>query len=95
MKIIELIIETEDHIKTFWSLAGIDVDRYIQIYNRLKQTGTNISFKGNYLQLYSNLDSLLRDSRWGQLEHDPDYERVYKTLLDIFTDVTNILKHPT
>lgn len=93
MKITE-IVETEEHIKTFFGLRNINIDQYIQTYNSLKQKlnadPTNEIIKGDIVKFYSFLDNLLRDPNWQQLENDPDYDKVYNLLLSIHSEIEKI-----
>jgi hypothetical protein len=95
MKIKE-IIESEGSIKTYWLLQSIDIDRYYQIYLSLsKVTATTdeqkMLIKSNYVQLYSLIDALLRNLNWQYLESDPDYEKVYSSLLDMHGGISKYL----
>lgn len=92
MKIADLLNETEDHMKTYWALKGVNIDSYYSSFNAIL-TDTNIfRRKNNLLELVSHVHALLINPSWEQLENDPDYDRVYESLYDLYETIRKHLK---
>lgn len=92
MKIREIILENEDHIKMYWSIMGMDIDSYYSTFNEITKDANMVRRKGNILQLSSYVHSILIDSSWENLESDPDFNRVYDELLDLYDKIQDYLK---
>lgn len=95
MKINE-IIESKEHIKTYWALKSVNIDYYKLQYNKL--TNAYIAtkhplLKSDLLSLYSYIDELLRNAEWQNLEDDIDFDSVYDELLDVQDAITTFLSN--
>jgi hypothetical protein len=94
VKINEIINETADWIRTYWGLKSINIDIYKEKYDELLANyneSTAPIVNSLLMELYSQLGTLLSSSDWVHLESDPDYEKVYNDLLDVYESIENTL----
>jgi hypothetical protein len=61
MKIREILLENEEHIKTYWAIMGIDIDSYYRAFDDITKDTNIIRRKSNILQLSSYVHSILID----------------------------------
>lgn len=95
MKINE-VIESREHIKTYWALKSVNIDYYKLQYNKLTNAyiaTKHLLLRSDLLSLYSYLDELLRNAEWQNLEDDIDFDfdSVYDELLDIQDEIKEFL----
>jgi len=93
MKIREILLENEEHIKTYWAIMGIDIDSYYRAFDDITKDTNIIRRKSNILQLSSYVHSILIDGSWENLESDPDFNRVYDELLDLYDKIQDIYEN--
>ena len=91
MKIIEILYETEDHIKTYWAIHGINIDSYYRAFEQFINDTNKFRGKNNVLQLGSYVHELLTDATWQNLEGDPDFDKVYDGLLDLYQSIQELI----
>lgn len=93
MKINEILLESEDHIKLYWALKGIDINAYYAVYNVFISDSNTLAAKQNLLQLNSFVYELLTDDDWQYLENDPDFDSTYDKLLDLYDSIQTYLRN--
>jgi len=87
MKIRDIICETGDHIKTYWAIKGFNLGYYFDAYEKFSNDTNTFRGRNNLLQLSSFVHTLLVDEAWSNLESDPDFDRVYDGLLDLYDKI--------
>ena len=92
MKIKDFMFETEDHIKLYWLLKGIDIDEYFILFNQYINLKHVPISKSLLLELFSHVDSLLRNSDWQYLETDGQFDFVYDKLLNLHSQIQEFLR---
>jgi len=92
MRINEILIESEEHIRLYWTLKGIDINAYYAAYEGFIKDPNKFISKQNMLQLSSFVHELLSDSSWQYLENDPDFDATYNKLLNLYDSVQKYLQ---
>lgn len=95
MKINE-VIESREHIKTYWALKSVNINYYKHQFEKLTNAyiaTKHLLLRSDLLSLYSYLDELLRNAEWQNLEDDIDFDfdSVYDELLDIQDEIKEFL----
>jgi hypothetical protein len=96
MKIKEILSESADWIHNFWLLHSVDIKSFLDDTQKLYQL-YNVSsekdlIKSELVRTYSYLDELLRNPKWEHLEEDPDYDKIYDGLLDVYEGIQSFLR---
>lgn len=92
MKIKEFITETREHIKLYWLLKGIDIDEYFVLFDQYINMKHIPISKSLLLELFSHVDSLLRNSDWQYLETDPQFDETYDKILNLHSQIQEFLR---
>jgi hypothetical protein len=88
MKIVELLNEDEASIKTYWQLRNdISIDNYYLAYDKILGDSNRFRARQDMLMLSSYIQSLLYNEDWQYLEGDPDFDKVYDSLLDLYENI--------
>jgi hypothetical protein len=88
MKIVELLNEDEESIKTYWQLRNdINIDDYYLAYDKILGDSNRFRSQQDMLTLSSYVQSLLHNEDWQYLEGDPDFDKVYDSLLDLYENI--------
>lgn len=94
MKIVELLNEDEASIKTYWQLRNdINIDSYYAAYDEILSDRNSFRARQYMLTLSSYVQSLLHNEDWQYLEGDPDFDRVYDSLYELYESIQNQLKN--
>jgi hypothetical protein len=88
MKIVELLNEDEESIKTYWQLRNdINIADYYSAYDKILGDSNRFRSQQDMLTLSSYVQSLLHNEDWQYLEGDPDFDKVYDSLLDLYENI--------
>jgi hypothetical protein len=88
MKIVELLNEDEESIKTYWQLRNdINIADYYSAYDKILGDSNSFRSRQDMLTLSCYVQSLLHNEDWQYLEGDPDFDKVYDSLLDLYENI--------